>query len=109
MGDQFDQAVPKTNPPKNIDEAVDRLISELPLKARVQIARMAREDILYLQTAFGPYVRNNFWLWAGSEELLMSCRILSGQDECHVDTASAIIIDALWGRLRKSHGLRLVK
>ncbi len=39
------QTIPMGNPPKTVDEVVDRLISEIPLKDRVTIANMNRSEL----------------------------------------------------------------
>ena len=106
-------AVPKSmtqnDIPKTVKEAIDRLIAELPLRDRTKIAKMDKSDLTVLHMTIGPHIRDEFELWKGNDELLESCRKLSGQDQLHMDSVSAIIIDLLWARLRRTHSVRAVK
>ena len=109
MTEKLNNTIPIGNKPKTVDEAVERLISELSLRDKVKIAKMDRENSLYLHKTLGSHIRQEFGLWSGNIELLESCRLLTGQDQCHVDRASAMIIDALWARLKRTHAVRAVK
>ena len=100
--------IPK-NVPKTVEEAIDRLMEELPLKDKTKIAKMDKSDLTVLHMTIGPHIRDEFELWKGNDELLESCRKLSGQDELHMDTVSEMIIDLLWARLRRTHSVRVVK
>jgi hypothetical protein len=95
--------------PKTVDEAVDRLISELTLKDKTKIAKMGKYDLSALPFTMGQYIREQFGLGRGNEELMDSCRSLSGEDDLHEESASMVIIEALWERLRQTHALRAVK
>jgi len=95
--------------PKTVDEAVDRLISELTLKDKTKIAKMGEYDLSALPLTIGQYIREKFGLGRGNEELMDSCRSISGEDILYKGTASMVIIEALWERLRQTHGLRVVK
>ena len=59
-------ATPYT-PPMTVDEAVEQLIAELPLKDRASIANMAEVELDSLNIILGQYIRNNFKLWTGIE------------------------------------------
>ena len=65
------------NYPETVDEAVDKLISEMPLKDRVKLAGMSGYDIGGLHPSLELYVKNNFGLW-GERKLLESCREKTG-------------------------------
>jgi len=105
----FNHARPSVGQPKTVDEAVDRLISELTLKDKTKVAKMGREDLSALPLTMGQYIREQFGLREGNEELMQSCRSISGENDIHEETASAIIINALWERLRQTHALRVLK
>jgi len=109
MANRSRQTIPMGDLPRSVDEAVDRLIAELPLRYTAKIAKMNGGDLSALHATIGPYIRKNFGLWRGNEELMESCRIWSGQDEFYIDTASAMIIQAMWARLKRTHSLRPVK
>jgi len=49
----------------------------------------------------GMGIRNEYGLWSGNEELMDSCREISGDKDHHVDSASTVIIKALWKYFQK--------
>jgi hypothetical protein len=95
--------------PQTVEEAVDSLISELPLKDKVAAANMEEDELAALNLTIGAYVRRRFGLWSGNQELLASCRTVSGNKNLHEDDASAVIIKELWKQLRETHVLKPVK
>ena len=94
--------------PKTVDQAVEILISNMPLRDKVIIANMKIEDLAALHLSLGNYIRNRFELWSGNKALLDSCRSYSEISEIHADDASSIIITALWNALRETYKLRIV-
>jgi hypothetical protein len=96
-------------PPKTLDEAVETLVKGLPLKDKVAISRMDKDDLTGLYLSLGNYIRNEFKIWLGNHELLDSCRVESGQKDMTPDGASALIIEYLGKNLRQAVGLRAVK
>ena len=95
--------------PKTVDQAVDRLIDELSLKDRTTLGNLAEDELINLHINLGEYIRNEFGLWSGNDDLMSSCCTIAKTDKIHEDTASTIIIEALWERLRETHKLRVVK
>ena len=95
--------------PQSVEEAVDRLIIEMPLKEKVQVAKMEAFELPSLYPNLGQYIRSKFGLWWGNEDLINSCRYLSGKYDIQPNDAEVIIIEALWDELRKTHRPRLVK
>jgi hypothetical protein len=69
-------------------QIVDEIISEMPLKEKVALANMKREDVETLQSVFNLYVRD---------------RIESEGEECEN------IMNKIWNRLRETYRLRVVK
>jgi hypothetical protein len=65
-----------TNPPKTVNDAVERISSELTLKDKVTIANMAETELSTLHANLGEYIRNEFGLWSGNYDLLTSCYFL---------------------------------
>jgi len=88
---------------------VGRLIADLPLRDKVQIANLRQDELIYLHFSLGMGIRNLFGLWAGNGELLKPCSLLAGVNHIHPDDGSAVIITELWKRLRETHALRAVK
>jgi hypothetical protein len=103
------QTIPMGNPPKTVDEAVERLISELPLKDRVAIAKMDRSALTVLHSAFVTQIREQYGFVTGNEELMASCRAVSGKNKFDMSKGPALIIDLMWARLRRTHAIRTVK
>jgi hypothetical protein len=95
--------------PKTVDEAVKRLISEIPLKEKTTIANMKEKELSSLYPALSEYIRNRFGLGSGNEQLNTSCRFVAGEKYINVDDASVLIIHKLWKKLRKTHAIRTVK
>jgi hypothetical protein len=96
------------HPPRTVEEAVEYLISNLPLKDKIMIAKMPEDELHYLHNTLGQYIRNNFGLWAENWNLMQSCRIRSGRDLSE-DECSALIVRELWKKLQETHRLRPLK
>jgi hypothetical protein len=96
-------------PPKTVDEAVKRLISEMSLKDKTVIANMAEIELSVLHTTLGEYIRNEYGLWKDNKDLLTSCCFIAKRNKASENEASSIIIKELWKRLRKTHKMRIVK
>ena len=67
---------------------VDEIISEMPLKERVSLANMKREDVEVLQSVFDLYVRDK----------------IESEDMEYEN-----IMNKIWNRIRETHRLRVVK
>jgi hypothetical protein len=98
-----------STPPQTVQEAVDRLIDELPLKDKATIAGIAEDDLATLQNNLGAYIGSQFGIWSGNRKLLDSCEIISGDAHLHPNFALSVIIKELWKCLRATHKLRIVK
>lgn len=83
--------------PKTLDEAVDRLLVELPKKDKKAFKETKENNLIMLHHGFGTDIRNVFGLWEGNEELLKSC----GGEWIHPDSASMVIIETAWKRLQQ--------
>jgi hypothetical protein len=95
--------------PKTVDDAVKRLIANMPLKFKVDLSKMDEGELINLHFTFGAFIRNQFGLWSGNEDLLNDSRQMSGITFMHPDDVAAFIIGELWKRLSKTHQLRVVK
>jgi hypothetical protein len=95
--------------PKTVDEAVDKLIADLPLKDKTTVANMAEMDLMALQFTLGSYIGSEFGVWLGNAELLYFGKRVSGDVHVDPDHAPTVIIERLWKKLRESHRLRVVK
>jgi uncharacterized protein DUF6794 len=96
-------------PPKTVEEAVDRLISDLDLESRVKIANMSLDDLVNLHTHLHVYFKNAFGVWHENKELLADCRSLSNEPIYSEDDATIVILGVLWQKLQDTHKLKIVK
>lgn len=106
---QVDERKHSSNPPRTVNDAIEKLFSELALKDKVTIANMAEAELSTLHSNLGKYIRNEFGLWHDNKHLLTSCCLFVKRDDVHVDEASSIIIRELWKRLQETHKLRIVE
>lgn len=95
--------------PRSVHEALERLLSDLPLKEKSGIARLAEGELRFLQESLGEYVRKRFGLRSGNQALLQSCLELSSEEKVNEEGAAAIIVHEFWKLLRETHSLRIIK
>ncbi len=103
------QAEPTPAAPRTVNEAVDRLLSHMPLKDKITVANMSHDELPNLHLTLGGYILNTFGLLSGNWELMKSCRAKSENSLQHEEDAIGIILDALWEKLQQTHKLRVVK
>jgi len=96
-------------PPKTVDEAVERLISNLDLKEKVNIASQNLDDLCNSNANSYGYFKNVLGLLSGNKELMASCRSISKKHVYNVDDAARVIIEALRNKVKQTHILRVVK
>ena len=94
--------------PETVEEVIARLVEELPLRDKTQIANLKEPDLRLLEGTLGSYIRNKY-LWNGNEPLIMDCMYMSGSGDINESEVPEIIIHALWEQLKKTHRLRIVK
>ena len=97
------------NYPKTVDQAVERLLSDLSLKDRVYIGNLAREDLYLVHISLRSHIGQELGLWSGNKDLIEFCRAMSGSKELRADQCPTIILEALWKKLRETHTLRAVE
>lgn len=95
--------------PKTVDEAVELLIKELPLKDKAKLAGMSESQLPHLHPSLGRYIRNNYGLTENNTKLLASCRNLADDHKMDEDSAPFIVIKRLREKLKETHRLRRVK
>jgi hypothetical protein len=96
-------------PPKTVDEAVEKMISDLDLESKVKIANMDLNNLTSVHFELYTYFENVFGVWHGNKELLADCRAISGELIRSEEEATFVILKALWERLGGTHTLRVVK
>ena len=109
ISSHMDPAVIERYPlPKDVHEAVERLLSQLTLKDKSQIARMGQGDLMGLRRTLGRYIEDNFGLWEGNDALINSCGFMLGKTSIKEEEAVVFIIWKLWEKLQTSHSLRVI-
>jgi len=94
---------------ETIEAAVDHLERTLALKDRAVIANMAAGELVSLHVSLGEYINIHFDLFTAGSGLLTDCRRRSGRWDLAPSDAAAMIIHALWERLRGTCRIRIVK
>ena len=95
--------------PRTVEEAVDRLFSELPFKEKTNLAKLEEHELKLLPPDLGKYIRDNYGIKFKKGELIKDCRFMAKDKNITEESASAVIIKELWKKLRKTHALRVVK
>ena len=83
----------------SVDQAVERLTSELSLTEKTMIVNTSEEELIDLQFTLGEYIRKEYRL-DENDDLMESCRFISKVDEINIGHASFIIILELWRKLQ---------
>ena len=82
--------------PTTVDQAVDRILDKLPDNQKEQIRTTPEKDLDLLHFGLGTAIRNECGLWDENTALLAAC----GTTDMHPDSASDVIIRAVWEKLR---------
>jgi hypothetical protein len=85
--------------PISIDQAIDRLTSELSFTEKTMIVNKSEEELIDLQFTLGEYIRKEYRL-DENDDLMESCRYVSKVDEINIGHASFMIILELWKKLQ---------
>jgi hypothetical protein len=83
--------------PETVDEAVELLISILEDRHKILLSILKEDELIDLHFGLGLSIRNAFGLHDADSKLLSDC----GSD--NPDDASAVIIKALWTRLKQDN------
>jgi hypothetical protein len=86
--------------PATVKQAVERLISELPLEKKARIAKTGEWNLMDLYFSLSVDIEDKFCLHE-NKALFESCRAVSGDDYFFAEEASYIIITELWKRLQR--------
>ena len=94
--------------PVSVDEAVSQIVIDMPLKDRVKIANMEKDDLESLNSTFGNYIKERIFKKDVDAKLFASCLSVSGKDKLDGNGAAFVIIEKLWEKLQKTHRMRIV-
>jgi hypothetical protein len=95
--------------PQTVQEAIARLIAELPLKDKTTIANMGEAELTTLNSLLGRHILEKFGLLSGNENLVKSCMAIAESPLQNEGDALNVIIKALWQKLKVTHRLRIIK
>jgi hypothetical protein len=95
--------------PQTVQEAIARLISELPLRDKTTIANMGEAELTRLNSLLGRHILEKFGLWSGNEKLAKSCLEIADHPLHNEGDALNVIIKELWQELKVTHRLRIIK
>lgn len=88
---------------------IKQIITEMPLKDRVQVANLKKEELHSLNLSLGIYVRDKLIKMDVDRELFKSCIAVSKNDNLNESNAAFVIIEKLWEKLQGTHRLRMRK
>jgi hypothetical protein len=83
--------------PRTVEQAVNQILLSISDEDKETVKNTPEEDLIIFHHGWGTNIRNNIGLWSGNEELLKSC----GAEWMGADSASAIIIQAVWKKLQE--------
>jgi hypothetical protein len=95
--------------PRTVEDAVDRLLYELPLKAKIHIAGLEENELELLYPTLGEHIKEGYGLKFKKGELMKDCRFMFKGKVIDADIAAELIIKEMWKKLRNTHVLRVVK
>lgn len=98
----------RTKRPTTVDDAVDQLLTGMKLRDLYKLARMPEDDLIDLHFTLGMWIRNNF-VYPRNDNLLESCREVSGDKYLHWVQMHMVILKQLWKRVQETHRLKVVK
>lgn len=96
----------KKDYPKTLQEAVEKLLKELPQEDKDRVKQMNKDELFKLHFDLGMYIRDNMGLHEEDSPLMKDCRpdqyMHKGlMPDFSEDDCSMAIIEALWDRLQE--------
>lgn len=99
----------KLSLPGTVEEVVELLYNDLPLREKVVMANLSEDQLdsaVYL--AMAKTIRKEFGLYHGNTELLESCQNYLGTRYDRYEDPAMVILKELWKKVKKTHNIRLV-
>ena len=81
----------------------------MQLQDRVQLANLKKEELARLDVSLGRYINDQLLRNGINRALFESCITISGNDSLNETDAAFVIIEKLWGKLKETHRLRILK
>jgi hypothetical protein len=95
--------------PKTVEEAVERILKDMPLKNRSTMANLREEELPSLQLTLGLYIKRLLDQWPQDEAFAASCIAASREEGMDESSLTMVMIKKLWKKLKETHRLRVVK
>lgn len=95
--------------PRTVEEAVERLLYELPFKEKANLAKLEEHELQFLSPELSEYIIKNYGLQFKKGMLMKDCCFTAKGKELNEYEAAELIIKKLWIKLRKTHALRVVR
>ena len=95
--------------PRTVEDAVDRLLVEVPMKQRVSISSLEEGNIVFIYPTLGRYIRDNYGLHIKNGALITDCRCRAEDRTLDEDSAAFLILKEFWKVLKKTHTMRVIK
>ncbi|MBC2704413.1 putative molybdenum carrier protein [Desulfobacula sp.] len=95
--------------PQTLEESIGLLCDDLPLKTRIFIAKLERDNIHMLYFTLLEYVRQRVGFDRGNQSLLKECSIKMKDDKCTIEDAVMEILKQFKQYLETDHLLRMIK
>jgi hypothetical protein len=105
----FDKPEKAPTEVNTVDEAVEQILAELPLRDRAETANMTEEDLVIVQAVLAKYISEKLDGWTVNSELYEDCQRKAEGELLDKADAATVILRVLWNRLQETHRLRAVK
>lgn len=92
---------------ESVSSVVDDLVETLPLKDRVAIGKMKKDELYELFPAIGVTILSKYY-WPANNSLKNDCLKISGKEHIKDFDIVEIIITNLWENLKNTHRLRII-
>lgn len=95
--------------PKNVDDVVELLLSDLSSKDKFLIAKLMADDLESFGSDLVQTIKTEFRLDSGNEELLRSCGLSGDGPTPTAEEAAVGIMERLLNTIRQNYRIRIVK
>ena len=99
----------KSQWPKTIKDAAERVIAKMSEEDKQTFRRTQSDELARFQFGMGVFIRTKFGLNAGNAALLKACALTQQQCDAYnifyqddPDSASGVIIEAVWKQLKRA-------
>jgi hypothetical protein len=93
--------------PKTLDDAAEKVISDLPGELQEMLSGMTDDQFQRFYESVAKFILDDFDLWLGNQELLRSCYSIHNRDNPSSDPAR-IILDRVREKLQETAGIVII-